>query len=192
LRKAPRSASLWGEIEAQVAPSAHPTSHAFYKWWLAAAAALVLFAGSAFWVRARPFDLAKAAGECHSAYLHRLYAPELDFASELNTAAFTYHPAASGFSSRGARFCYIANVPCELIMGDYGKVPVSVIVFEKAQLAKFPQARERLESGDPVVCSRSGRFHFAMCVVDNHVVCIVADAPKSVVEDLAKSVTNKT
>jgi hypothetical protein len=77
-------------------------------------------------------------------------------------------------------------------MGDYGKVPVSVIVFEKDGLAKFPQARQRLESSDRVVCSRSGRFHFAMRVVDGYVVCIVADAPKSVVEDLAKSVTNKT
>jgi hypothetical protein len=192
LRKSSRSGWLWRKIESQIAPPAHPISHAFSKWWPAAAAALLLLAGGLFWIKAQPLDLARAAGECHSAYLHRLATPDFEFASELNASAFTYHPAVSGFSSRGSRFCYIANVPCELIMGDYGKVPVSVIVFEKAQLTQFPQARERLESGDPVVCSRSGRFHFAMRVVDGHVVCIVADAPKSVVEDLAKSVTDKT
>jgi hypothetical protein len=193
LPKGSRTASLWDKIESRIA-AASPVSHTpFSMWWLsAAAAAILLFAGGLFWVKAQPLDLAKAAGECHNAYLHRLVAPDFEFASELNAAAFTYHPAASGFSSRGSRFCYIANVPCTLTMGDYGKVPVSVIVFEKDRLAQFPQARERLESGDPVVCSRSGRFHFAMRVVDGHVVCIVADAPKSVVEALAKSVTGKT
>jgi hypothetical protein len=203
LRKGSRTASLWGKIESRIA-EASPVAHTTFPiWWLsAAAAAILLFAGGLFWIKAQPLDLAKAAGECHTAYLHRLASPEFtgapppetekEFAGQLDAAAFSYHPLASGFSSRGSRFCHMANVPCALTMGDYGKVPVSIIVFEKARLAQFPQARERLQSGDPVVCSRSGRFHFAMRVVDGHVVCIVAEAPKSVVEDLAKSVTDKT
>jgi hypothetical protein len=201
LRKPSRTASLWRNIEAQIAPAAAPISHTSSVWWFAAAATILLCTGGFFWIKAQPFDLAKAAGECHNAYLHRLASPEFtgapppetekEFAGQLDAAAFSYHPSATGFSSRGSRFCHMANVPCALTMGDYGKVPVSVIVFEEARLAQFPQARERLVSGDPVVCSRTGRFHFAMRAVDNHVVCIVADAPKSVVEDLAKSVTAK-
>jgi Putative zinc-finger len=202
LRKSSRTEWLWRKIELEISHPAHPTSHAFSKWWLAAAAALLLFAGGLFWNTAQSLDLAKAAGECHTAYLHRPASPEFtgapppetekEFAGQLDATAFSYHPSASGFSPRGSRFCHMANVPCALIMGDYGKVPVSIIVFEKARLAQFPQARHRLDSGDSVVCSRSGRFHFAMRLVDGHVVCIVAQAPESVVEDLAKSVTDKT
>jgi len=117
---------------------------------------------------------------------------EKDFAGKLDVAAFAYHPSATRFTSHGARFCHIANVPCALTMGDYDKIPVSVIVFEKTRLAQFPQARHRLDSGDFVVCSRAGRYHFAMRVMDSHVVCIVAEAPKKLVEDLAKSVINET
>lgn len=205
LRNGSRTASLWRRIESQI-DSVRPISRTFSvfsSWWPAAAAAVVLlFAGGLYWMKAQPLDLAKAAGECHNAYVHRLAAPEFtgavpreiekEFGSELDVAAFTYHPAAVGFSSRGSRFCHITNVPCALIMGDFGKVPVSVIVFEKSKLAQFPQARERLASSDSVVCSRSGRYHFAMRVVDGHVVCIVAEAPKSLVEGLAKSVTDRT
>lgn len=200
LRHGSRTASLWRQIESQVEPARSPARLFSFSWFAAAAAIVVLFAGGLVWTKAQPLDLAKAAGECHNAYVHRLAAPEFtgpvpreiekEFGSELDVAAFTYQPAAAGFSSRGSRFCHITNVPCALIMGDFGKVPVSVIVFEKARLAQFPQARERLASGDSVVCSRSGRYHFAMRVVDSHVVCVVAEAPQSVVEDLAKSVTD--
>ncbi len=202
-REGSRTASLWRQIESQI-ESVRPifrTLSVFSWWWLAAAAAIVLlFTGGLVWMKAQPFDLAKAASECHNAYVHRLAAPEFtgsvppeiekEFGSELDVAAFTYKPAAAGFRSRGARFCHITNVPCALIMGDFGKVPVSIIVFEKAGLAHFPQARKRLASGDPVVCGRSGRYHFALRVVDSHVVCVVAEAPQSVVEDLARSVTD--
>lgn len=198
LRSGSRTVSLWREIEAQIEPARAPARS--FSWFATAAAMVVLFAGGLFWIKTQPLDLAKAAGQCHSAYLQRLAGPEFtgavpreiekDFGAELDIAAFAYHPAAAGFSSRGARFCHITNVPCALIMGDFGKVPVSVIVFETAGLAQFPQARERLASGDSVVCSRSGRYHFAMRVVDSHVVCVVAEAPQSVVENLAKSVTD--
>jgi len=204
LREGSRTPSLWTAIESRI-ESARAPARLFSLSWLglATAAAILIFAAAAFfWVNAQPLDLAKAAGQCHSAYLQELASPEFtgavpheiekDIAGQLDVAAFAYHPSATGFSSRGARFCQIANVPCALIMGNYGKVPVSVIVFEKARLAQFPQARGRLASGERVLCSRSGRYHFAMRTVDGHVVCVVAEASKSVVEDLAKSVTDKT
>jgi Putative zinc-finger len=203
LRKGPRTVSLWGKIESQIGAASPVSRTLFSTWWIsAAAAAVLLFAAGLFWVKAQPLDLAKAAGQCHSAYLQGLASPEFkgavppeiekDFAGKLDVAAFTYHPSATRFTSRGARFCQIANVPCALTMGDYDKIPVSVIVFEKTRLAQFPQARHRLDSGDSVVCSRAGRYHFAMRVMDSHVVCIVAEAPEKLVEDLAKSVINET
>ena len=192
-----RSEDLWHDVEARLRP-AHVVFRFFGAWPLAAAAALMLFAGGVFWMKAQPLDLAKAAGQCHSAYLQRLAAPEFtgavpqeveeEFRGKLDAAAFTYHPETPVFSTRGSRFCHIANVPCALVMGDVGKVPVSVIVFAKGNLAQFPGARERLDSGDPVVCSRTGRYHFAARVVGNYVVCTIAEAPQSIVEDLVKSV----
>lgn len=203
LRQGSSTPSLWTAIESQIESARAAARSMFSLPWLAAVAAtILLFAGGLFWVKAQPLDLAKAAGQCHNAYGQRIASPqftgavpheiEKDFAGQLDVTAFAYHPSATGFSSRGARFCHIANVPCALIMGDYDRIPVSVIVFQKARLDQFPQARHRLESSDRVVCSRAGRYHFAMRVVDGHVVCIVAQASKSVVEDLAKSVTDRT
>jgi hypothetical protein len=38
------------------------------------------------------------------------------------------------------------------------------------------------------VCGRAGRYQFAARCVDDHVVCVVADTPRPVLEDLLKTV----
>jgi len=200
LRDSQPTRSLWDEIEAHLAPSCSRTIKAF--WPLALAAAVVIAAGIVFLTRSGTLDLANAVEECHSAYVHQITTPEFtgavperiaqQFGSRLDTAAFGYRPAEPAFTSRGARLCHVEGVPVALILGRCAETPVSMIVFKKSELDHFPQTKRKLESGDPIACSRAGHFQFAARLVDNHVVCIVADAPKSVVEDLAKSVTNKT
>ena len=84
--------------------------------------------------------------------------------------------------------CHVEGVPVALILGHCAKTPVSMIVFKKSELDRFPQTKRKLESGDPIACSRSGRYQFAARVVDDHVVCVVGDEPRPALEDLLKTV----
>lgn len=200
LGKSERTPALWAAAEARIRPA-----HRIFTIWrrpLAAAAAVALLAGVWFVHGARSLDLAIAAGECHNAYVQRITSPEFngpvperivrELGDQLDPAAFAYRPTASGFSADGARFCHVRNVPTALILGHYANVPVSLLVFKKSELAQFPSARARLESGEAVVCGRTGRYEFAMRIIDDHVVCLVAETNKDTLESLAKSVSNKT
>ena len=99
LRNGSRTVSLWREIESQIEPARAPARLFSFSWFAAAAAVVMLFAGGLFWIKTQPLDLAKAAGQCHSAYLQRLAGPEFtgavpheiekDFGAELDIAAFT-------------------------------------------------------------------------------------------------------
>jgi len=79
-------------------------------------------------------------------------------------------------------------VPAAWTLGYCANAPVSFVVLKQSQLDSFPQMKQRLESGDPVICARTGRYHFAARLVGDHVVCALAEVSKSVVEDLVKSV----
>jgi hypothetical protein len=78
-------------------------------------------------------------------------------------------------------------VPVALILGRHQQTPVSMIVLKKSELDHFPKTKQRLESGDPIVCGHSGPYQFAARFVDGHVVCLVGDAPRPVLEDLLKT-----
>jgi hypothetical protein len=43
-------------------------------------------------------------------------------------------------------------------------------------------------AGDPIACSRSGRYQFATRIVDDHIICLVGDEPRAALEDLLKTV----
>jgi anti-sigma factor RsiW len=208
LGKGERTAALWNGIEARIETT--PAATCFKastlqrstifkrRWSFAAAASLILLAAVLFWSRTRPLDLAAAVEHCHSAYVHQLTTPEFSGAvpdeiaqklgDRLDVAAFSIRPVSTDFDSNGARFCRVEDVPVALILGQFQGVPVSLIVFKKSELAHFPRTKHKLESGAPIVCSRAGRFQFAARFVNDHVVCLVADAPRPQLEELLKTV----
>src|SRR5437870_3751131 len=188
--------ALWKKIEAQIAPS---RSRGIKMLWpLALAASFVVAAGAAMFFKSRTLDLANAVEECHSAYAHQITTPEFSgavpekiaeqFGGRLDAEAFAYRSSEPTFISSGARLCRVEGVPVALILGHTGATPVSMIVFKKSELDHFPQTKRKLESGDPIACSRSGKFQFAARVVDDHVVCVVGDEPRPALEDLLKTV----
>jgi anti-sigma factor RsiW len=187
---------LWEKIEAKIAPP--PFTKLRRLWPVALAAAIIIAAAGMFFAKSRTLDLANAVEECHSAYVHQITTPEFSgavptkiaqqFGGRLDTAAFDYRPSEPGFTSNGARLCHVGGVPVALILGHCADTPLSMIVFKKSELDHFPQTKRKLESGDPIACSRSGRFQFAARVVDDHVVCVVGDEPRPALEDLLKTV----
>src|SRR6266436_9030393 len=195
LRRGDATRALWENIEVQIAPVRRGKVRAL--WPIALAASVVIAAGAVFLARSRSLDLANAVEECHSAYVHQLTTPEFvgavpekiaqQFGGQLDAAAFAYLPSRTTFSSSGARLCHVEGVPVALILGHNGPTPVSMIVLKKSELDHFPTMKQRLESGDPIVCGRSGRYQFAARLVDDHVVCLVGDTPRPVLEDLLKT-----
>jgi anti-sigma factor RsiW len=196
LRRSVATCALWEKIEAQVAPSRRHRVQAL--WPVALAALLIVAVGAVFFTKSRTLDLANAVEECHSAYVHQITTPEFtgavpekivqQFGSRLDARAFAYRPSRTTFSSSGARLCHVEGVPVALILGHDGQTPVSMIVFKKSELDHFPNTKRRLESGDPIVCGRSGHYQFAARCLDDHVVCVVGDTPRPVLEDLLKTV----
>jgi anti-sigma factor RsiW len=187
---------FWKKIEALIAPG--PFAKVKTRWPLALAASLVIAAATVLVARSRPLDLANAVEECHSAYVHQITTPEFSgavpekiaqqFGDRLDAGAFTYRPSEPAFTSSGARLCHVEGVPVALILGRCAETPVSMIVFKKSELSHFPQTKRKLESGDPIACSRSGRYQFAARFIDDHVVCVVGDEPRPVLEDLLRAV----
>ena len=195
LRSGRPTSALWEKVETTIAPSRSRGIKAL--WPVALAASLIIVAGVVFFAKSRKLDLADAVEECHSAYVHQLTTPEFtgavpdkiaqQFGGQLDAAAFAYRPSEPAFVSSGARLCHVEGVPVALILGRNGPTPVSLIVLKKSELDHFPNMKQRLESGDPIVCGHSGPYQFAARLVDDHVVCVVGDTPRPVLEDLLKT-----
>ena len=195
LRHGQATGALWETIETKIAPT--PLAKLKALWPIALAASLVFAAGVFFFAKSRTLDLANAVEECHSAYVHQLTTPEFSgpvpdkiaqqFGGQLDAAAFAYLPSRTTFSASGARLCHVEGVPVALILGHNGPTPVSMIVLKKSELDHFPNTKQRLESGDPIVCGHSGPYQFAARLIDDHVVCIVGDTSRPVLEDLLKT-----
>ncbi|MHB8522081.1 MAG: anti-sigma factor family protein [Limisphaerales bacterium] len=147
---------------------------------------------------ASSLDLAQAVVKDHREFLQGKMAPEFTGAvpdeiakkleGRLDAAAFGKVPTTRGFRSEGARLCHLEGVPVAWTLGHYEDVPVSLIVFKKGELDHFPEAKRRLESGEPIVCTRAGRFQFAVRLAGDHVICAVGGASKEVLENLLRSV----
>lgn len=196
LRSAQATHALWQNIEAQISPARFAKLRAL--WPVALAASLIVAASAVFFAKSRSLDLANAVEECHSAYAHQLTTPEFSgavpdkiaqqFGGRLDASAFAYRPSEPAFTSSGARLCHVEGVPVALILGHCAETPVSMIVLKRSELDHFPEIKQRLESGgDPIVCGRSGRYQFAARFVDDHVVCVVGDTPRPVLEELLKT-----
>src|SRR5436309_2084719 len=197
LRRGQATRAVWENVEVQIAPVRRGKLRAL--WPIALAASVVIVAGAVFLTKSRGLDLANAVEQCHSAYVHQLTAPEFkgpvpdkiaqQFGGQLDTEAFAYLPSQTTFSSSGARLCHVEGVPVALILGHCGEIPVSMIVFKKSEIDRFPETKRKLESGDPIACSRAGRYQFAARFVDDHVECVVGDTPRPVLEDVLKTLS---
>lgn len=199
---------LWEKAEAQleldVAPERTFSAHRFLRfnlirWGAAAAVIVVLFI--VFWRggKERPLDLAVVSAAHHQEYLDHQIAAQFSgmppheiiqkLNGELDPKAFTYTSSKPPYEYRGARLCYLKGVPSAMIFGDCRNVPVSLLVFKKTDLAHFPIAQQKLETGEPIVCSHVGHYQFAARFMNDYVVCAIGDIPKSSLEDFLKSVT---
>jgi anti-sigma factor RsiW len=196
LRRGRRSASLWDGVEAQIRP-ARQFAGMRLRWAIAAAVALAIIATISFRV-SRPLDLAAAVEHCHNAYVQRLTSPEFtdvvpdeiarQLGDRLDVAAFSFRPSSAAFNSHGGRYCHVGDVPVALILGDIRGQPVSLIVIKRSELEHFPRTKRKLDSGDPIACSRAGRYQFAARLVNGHVVCVVSDTPRPQLEELLRTV----
>lgn len=145
-----------------------------------------------------PLDLARAVEKDHGEFVAGELRSEFvgnvpdevakRFQGRLDVDAFTARPAADGFHYKGARLCHLSGVPVAWTLGDVREKPVSLIVFKRIELAHFPKAKERLDSGDPIVCSKVGRYQFAVRYVDGYVVCLVGDLKRTELEAMLKTV----
>jgi anti-sigma factor RsiW len=199
--------ALWEKIESHLRPKRY-SAWLFPQWRKFAVAGLgiLLVAGMAaggFMVyrsRLPSLDLAEAVEKDHREVVEGKMTPQFagalpkeiakEMGERLDAAAFNAVPAATGFHADGARLCHLKGVPVAWLMGRCDGVPVSLVVFNKKELEHFPKTLQRLETGEPIVCTRTGRFQFAVRLADGHVICAIADTPKITLEELLKSVAD--
>lgn len=204
LRVGQPTPALWEQIESRLRPQRRRAW--FFPRWkavalgsLAASVAVGLVAGFILLSSGTSsLDLAKAVEKDHREFLQGKMSPEFSGAlpdeiakrmgDRLDAAAFDKAPTTGGFRSEGARLCHLDGVPVAWTLGHYKDVPVSLIVFKKSELDHFPEMQQRLNTGEPIVCTRTGRFQFAVRFAGDHVVCAIANTSKQVLEDLLKSV----
>ncbi len=196
--------ALWEKMESQLRPAPSAATF-FHRWKVAALGGLtvLILAGLAAGIfsyisKASPLDLAKAVEKDHREFIEGKMKPEFTGAlpvtianqldDRLDAGAFSTVPATGQFHSEGKRYCHLAGVPAAWVGGSCGGVPVSLIVFKKSELKNFPDAQKRLATGEPIVCTRTGRFQFAVRLAGDHVVCAIAETSKEALENLLKSV----
>lgn len=204
LRAGQSTPALWEQIESHLRPQRR--SEWFFPRWKAFALgslAALLVAGLVtglivFRSGRSSLDLAQAVEKDHRKFLQGKMAAEFSgalpaeiarkFEGRLDAAAFSKVPTTGGFRSEGARLCHLDGVPVAWTLGHCKDVPVSLIVFKKSELDHFPKTQQRLATGEPIVCTRTGRFQFAVRFAGDHVVCAIASASKQMLEDLVKSI----
>ncbi|MEO8426120.1 MAG: zf-HC2 domain-containing protein [Verrucomicrobiota bacterium] len=203
LRAGPSTPGLWEEVESRLRPAR--TGGWFVRHWKRVAigglgtlvvAGIVWLAGPRF--GGSPLDLARVVGKDHAEFVKGQMGSQFvgrvpeeiarQFEGRLDVEAFAARPASGGFRYEGARLCHLSGVPAAWTLGRIQETPISLVVFKQSELEHFPRAKERLDSGDPIVCSRTGRYQFAARFVDGYVVCLVGDFRRAELEAVLKSV----
>ncbi len=202
LRQGGRTPSLWAQTEARIEASAPRRSLRRRMWRLAgafAAAAVVVAGIIAFLPREKGApDWAAVAEERHHDYAGKKVAPEFSgeipesvaqkFGSRLDARAFAFAVAEADFSVRGARVCEIGGVPGAWMLGNYKGTPVSLMVFKQSEASAFGELQKRFQSGEPLVDCGRGHCEIVVRIVNGHVVCLVANLPKPLMQRLVSSV----
>lgn len=202
LRAGQLSPALWEKIESQLLPKRRAIW--FFRHWkiLSGSAISLVVALAMVWFVFAPaassLDLAKVVEKDHQEFVEGKMKPEFvgvlpenvanRLGDRLDSAAFSTVPPKEHFHSEGARLCNLDGVPAAWTVGRCKGVPVSLIVFKKSELEHFPETRQRLATGEPIVCTRTGRFQFAVRIAGDHVVCAIADASKQMLENLLKTI----
>ncbi len=204
LRAGQPTPALWEQIESRLRREPR-SARQFPRWKVVALGSLVatvvagLIAGFILLrAGASSLELARAAEKDQREFPQGKMTPEFSGAlpdeiagklgDRLDAAAFNKAPTAGEFRSEGARLCHLDGVPVAWTLGHCKDVPVSLIVFKRSELNHFPEVRQRLNTGEPIVCTRTGRFQFAVRFAGDHVVCAIANTSKQMLEDLLKSV----
>jgi anti-sigma factor RsiW len=203
LRQGTRTSSVWQPIEARIVMSQRKRWPPWLTWrrlTLAVVAATVC-QSAAWWTMPRTLDLAEAAVKRHEAYVDDIVTPEFTGAvpvsvasaleKPLDVTALAYQPSEPLYASNGARRCHISGAPIAWTLARYGDTRVSVMVFKKDDLARFPSALDRLDRGESVVCCTAGAYEFAVRVVGDHVVCMVGSIPMTDLDRMIRSVTKR-
>lgn len=199
--------AVWEKVESRLRPARR--GGWFLAHWkrvaLGSVAALAI-AGIAVFVAPRlagsSLDLALAVGKDHDEFVAGEMGSQFvgsvpeeiakKFQGRLDVDAFAARPAADGFHYEGARLCHLSGVPVAWTLGKVQATPVSLVVFKRSELAHFPNAKDRLDSGDPVVCSKAGRYQFAARFVGGYVVCLIGDMKRTELEAMLKTVRPPT
>ena len=207
LRVGQPTPALWEQVESQLRP-ARAGGWLVRHWKRVAIGGLatLVVAGVALVVgpqfAGRSLDLAQVVGKDHAEFVAGEMRSEFvgtvpeetvkQFEGRLDVRAFSARPSADGFRYEGARLCHLSGVPVAWTLGRIHGTPVSLVVFKRSELEHFPNAKARLDSGDPIVCSKAGRYQFAVRFVDGYVVCLVGDLQRTKLEAVLKTVRPPT
>ncbi|MBI2924361.1 MAG: zf-HC2 domain-containing protein [Verrucomicrobia bacterium] len=207
LRVGQSTPTLWEKVESSLRPArAGGWLLRHWKRVVVGGLATLVLAGVVVFVAPRltgsSLDLARAVEKDHGEFVAGEMRSEFvgnvpdeiakKFQGRLDVEAFAARPAADGFRYEGARLCHLSGVPVAWTLGKIQATPVSLVVFKRIELEHFPKAKERLDSGEPVVCSKAGRYQFAVRFVDGYVVCLVGDVKRTELEAVLKTVRPST
>lgn len=198
--------SLWNDVEKRVGMEAAPPPvfsgtrllRSKAVKWLAAAAAVMALVALMVWPGMSTLDLAAISAIHHQEYLDREIAAQfrgpmprefaLKLTGEIDPDAFKYAPVGFDYENQGARLCYLKGVPAAMIFGRSRGTTVSMLVFKRSDLGRFPMAEKKLASGFSIVCARAGKYQFAARIIGGHVVCAIGDTSKSELEEMIRTV----
>lgn len=200
LREGGDTPELWSGIETRLKPE--PRAGWLLRHWRAAAlggfAAVFIGVLATLLPHTPALDLADAVQKDHQAFVNGEMRAEFSgeipgviaekLGERLDAKAFTASLDAVGFTAEGARLCHLADVPVAWTLGRYQQRPLSLMVFKRDELDHFPQTKRLLESGEPVVCSRAGRYEFGVRLLNGYVVCMVGEVTQPVLEAMLKTV----
>jgi len=194
LRAGRPTSELWEQVESRLRPKRKAVALGSVTAFVAGLVIYLMVSRSGM----PSLDLAQAVEQDHREFLAGKFGPEFTGAlpdnvarrldARLDPGAFAQLPSATGFQAKGSRLCFLRGVPAAWTVGRYANTVVSLIVIKESELDHFPQAKQRLLSGDRVVCARLGGDQFAARLVGDHVVCAVASVSKQTLKDLVNSV----
>ncbi|MEO6784593.1 MAG: zf-HC2 domain-containing protein [Chthoniobacteraceae bacterium] len=195
------SAELWRGIEHRLTAAARPRAR-LGRWFAVAAACVALAAGVWFFRgKGEQHSLIAALERDHREFLAGEFGPAFQgpppphilaaAAGRVDAAAFAALPEGADFTIEGSRLCHLDGVPVAWTLVRHRGQPVSWIALRHEELAHFPDLRRALDSGQPVVVTQAGPYHFAARVAGGYVVCALAELPREEMRMLVQAAPSR-